>query len=221
LGLNEDTVAVFMEAVQGEGGIIPANPEFMKVLKELCEKNKVLLIFDEIQTGFGRTGDLFGYMHYDIKPDIITIAKALGGGFPIGGILTSDNISKNFKYGDHGTTFGGNPLACSVAESVVSTIIDKGLINNARKQGSYLLKRLERMARKLPAVKEVRGKGLMVGIELHIPCRPIVVKMLEKGFLVNCTVEKTLRLLPPLIVRKKDINGLIKVLQKILSEEKI
>jgi acetylornithine/N-succinyldiaminopimelate aminotransferase len=218
--INEDTTAVFVEAVQGEGGVVPASPEFMDALQELCKKNKVLLVFDEIQTGFGRTGHLFGYMNYNIKPDIITIAKALGGGFPIGAVLTSDEISRNFEYGNHGTTFGGNPLACSAAISVVKTIMDQGLVANAQKKGSYLFSRLEKMATELPIIKEVRGKGLIAGIELIIPCRPIVLKMLERGCLVNCTVENTLRLLPPLIVKKKDIDYIIKNLYKVLSEEK-
>jgi acetylornithine/N-succinyldiaminopimelate aminotransferase len=217
--LNQDTKAVFVEAIQGEGGVIPADPVFMDNLVELCRENNVLIVFDEIQTGFGRTGNLFGYMNYNIKPDIVTIAKAFGGGFPIGGILTSDEISKNLSYGDHGTTFGGNPLACSVAESVVTTIVNKKLIENARKRGKYLLSRVEKLAGKLSVIKEVRGKGLMVGIELNIPCRPAVIKMLERGYLVNCTAEKTIRLLPPLIVGKKDIDGLVKNLYKILSEE--
>ena len=219
--INKDTIAVFVEAVQGEGGVIPAKKDFITGLQQHCMENDVLLIFDEIQTGFGRTGNLFGYMHYGIKPDIITVAKALGGGFPIGAILTTDEISRGFSYGDHGTTFGGNPLACSVAESVVTTIINKELIENAQKQGRYLLSRLEKMARKLPIINEVRGLGLMAGIELKVPCRPIMLKMLERGFLVNCTAEKTIRLLPPLVVRKREIDSLAKNLYRVLSREKI
>lgn len=217
--MNDDIKAVFVEAVQGEGGVIPANPEFIERLKELSQQHDVYVVFDEIQTGFGRTGELFGFMNYDIKPDIITIAKGLGGGFPIGGILTSDAISKIFSYGDHGTTFGGNPLACSAAESVVSTIIKKDLVRNARKKGAYLLSKLKKISRKLPVIQDVRGKGLMVGIELTIPCRPIVVKMLDQGYLINCTAEKTLRLLPPLIVQKNEIKKLVRTLHQVLSEE--
>ncbi len=219
--INKDTIAVFVEAVQGEGGVIPAHKEFIAELHQHCKENDVLLIFDEIQTGFGRTGNLFGHMHFGIKPDIITVAKALGGGFPIGAVLTTDEISRGFTYGDHGTTFGGNPLACSVAEAVVTTIINKELIENAQKQGMYLLSRLEKMTRKLSIVNEVRGMGLMVGIELKVPCRPIMIKMLERGFLVNCTAEKTIRLLPPLIVRKREIDSLVKNLYRVLSREKI
>ena len=159
-------------------------------------------------------------------PGIIDYSLAMpdmywGYGFPIGGVLTTDEISRGFSYGDHGTTFGGNPLACSVAETVVTTIINKELIDNARKQGMHLLTRLEKIARKLPITKEVRGMGLMVGIELEIPCRPIMIKLLERGFLVNCTAEKTIRLLPPLIVRKREIDSLIKNLYRILSREKM
>ena len=218
--LNKDTTAVFVEAVQGEGGVIPADKEFIVTLRQLCDTHDILLIFDEIQTGFGRTGHLFGYMNFGIKPDIITVAKALGGGFPIGAVLTSNEISQGFTYGDHGTTFGGNPLACSVAESVVSTIINKELIENARQQGLYLKSKLERVSKKLPLVKEIRGMGLMVGVELKIPCRPIILKMLERGFLVNCTAENVIRLLPPLIVRKRDIDSLVKNFYRVLSSEK-
>lgn len=217
--LNDDTTAVFVESIQGEGGVIPADPEFINTLNELCRNHDVLLVFDEIQTGFGRTGELFGFRHYNIKPDIITVAKALGGGFPIGGILTSLEISKYFEYGDHGTTFGGNPLACRTAESVVSTIIKKRLIEKTKKKGAYLFSVLEQLSGKLSIIKEVRGRGLMAGIELTVPCRPVVIKMLEKGFLVNCTAEKTIRLLPPLIVKKKHIDKLIKNLEEVLSGE--
>ena len=217
--INKDTTAVFVEAIQGEGGVVPANPEFIDALQDLCLKNEVLLIFDEIQTGFGRTGQLFGYLHFNVKPDIITIAKALGGGIPIGGLLTSEEISKNFEYGDHGTTFGGNPLACSVSRSVVKTIIDDGLVEKAEKHGEYLFTRLGEMKEQLPIIKEVRGRGLMAGIELQIPCRPIVIKMLEKGCIVNCTAENTVRLLPPLIVKKKNIDRLIKNLHNVLIAE--
>jgi acetylornithine/N-succinyldiaminopimelate aminotransferase len=215
--INEDTTAVFIEAIQGEGGVIPADSEFIDTLQELCKKNNVLLVFDEIQTGFGRTGELFGYMHYNVNPDIVTMAKALGGGFPIGGILTSEEISKNFEYGDHGTTFGGNPLACNVARSVLNTIIERKLIKNAREKGEYLFDRLHEMAAHLPIIKEIRGKGLMVGIELTVPCRPIVIKMLELGYIVNCTAEHTVRLLPPLIVKKKDIDSMLKTLNAVLE----
>ena len=219
--INKDTTAVFVEAIQGEGGVIPAQKDFIKALHQHCKENDVLLIFDEIQTGFGRTGNLFGHMHFGVKPDIITVAKALGGGFPIGAVLTTNEISRGFTYGDHGTTFGGNPLACSVAEAVVTTIINKELIENAQKQGMYLMARLEKITRKLSIVNEVRGIGLMVGIELKVPCRPIMIKMLERGFLVNCTAEKTIRLLPPLIVRKREIDSLVKNLYRVLSREKI
>ncbi|MGD9328781.1 MAG: aspartate aminotransferase family protein [Cyclobacteriaceae bacterium] len=219
--INKDTIAVFVEAVQGEGGVIPADRNFITGLQQHCQEHDVLLIFDEIQTGFGRTGNLFGFMHYGVKPDIITVAKALGGGFPIGALLTTEEISKGFDYGDHGTTYGGNPLACNVAETVVTTIINKELIGNAQKLGTYMLDRLEKLSRKLPIINEVRGLGLMVGIELKVPCRPIMIKMLERGFLVNCTAEKTIRLLPPLIVRKREIDSLIKNLYRVLSREKI
>lgn len=216
--INEDTIAVFIEAIQGEGGIIPGSKKFMSRLEELCRKNKVLLIFDEIQTGFGRTGKLFGYQHFPVSPDIITLGKALGGGFPIGAILTSEKISRNFEYGDHGTTFGGNPLACAVANTVISTIIKDNLIKNAEEKGKYLKSKLQAL-RNISIVKDIRGKGLMAGVELSIPCRPIVLKMLNEGYLINCTAEKTLRFLPPLIITETEIDGMIEILEGILVAE--
>ena len=216
--INKETIAVFIEAIQGEGGIIPATNKFMTRLDELCRKNKVLLIFDEIQTGFGRTGKLFGYQHFNVLPDIITLGKALGGGFPIGAVLTSDKISKNFEYGDHGTTFGGNPLACAVANAVLATILKENLIQNAEVMGESLISKLQSL-KKISIVKDIRGKGLMAGVELSIPCRPIVIKMLHKGYLINCTAEKTLRFLPPLIITESEIDGMIESLEGILVEE--
>jgi len=217
--LNEDTTAVFVEAVQGEGGVNSAQADFMETLQELCRKYEVLLIGDEIQTGFGRTGKLFGYQHYDIKPDMITIAKALGGGLPIGALLTSASLSAHFEYGDHGTTFGGNPLACAASLATVNTILEDKLIEYAAETGDYFLTKLQPLKDRIPQIVEIRGKGLMIGIELSFPCRPLVIKMLEKGFIINCTAEKVIRLLPPLIITKKEIDHLISKLEESILEE--
>jgi predicted acetylornithine/succinylornithine family transaminase len=216
--INEDTIAVFIEAIQGEGGIIPGSKKFMSRLEELCRKNQALLVFDEIQTGFGRTGKLFGYQHFSVSPDIITLGKALGGGFPIGAVLTSEKISRNFEYGDHGTTFGGNPLACAVANAVIATLFKENLIINAKEKGEYLKSKLQAL-RNISIVKDIRGKGLMAGVELSIPCRPIVMKMLNEGYLINCTAEKTLRFLPPLIITETELDGMIETLEGILVAE--
>jgi acetylornithine/N-succinyldiaminopimelate aminotransferase len=217
--VNDDTLAVFVEAIQGEGGVNPARMDFMLTLQELCKKHGVLLVGDEIQTGFGRTGKLFGYQHYNLKPDMITVAKALGGGFPIGALLTSGALSDYFKYGDHGTTFGGNPLACSASFATVDTIIRENLAENAAELGEYILENLRPLRDRIPQIREIRGKGLMVGIELSFPCRPVVLNMLNKGFIINCTAENIIRLLPPLIITKKEIDLLIINLGQAILEE--
>jgi len=217
--INEDTIAIFVEAIQGEGGVNPAHVEFMETLQELCRKFDVLLIIDEIQTGFGRTGKLFGYQHYPVKPDMITLAKALGGGFPIGALLTSTSIASHFHYGDHGTTFGGNPLACATSLATIHTILKDNLIERASITGKYLFDKLDLLQKRIPQIREIRAKGLMVGIELTFPCRPLVLKMLQKGYIINCTAENTIRLLPPLIITKKEIDGLVSKLQEAITEE--
>ncbi|MBR9999811.1 MAG: aspartate aminotransferase family protein [Cyclobacteriaceae bacterium] len=217
--VNDETVAIFVEAIQGEGGVNPAHMVFMVALQELCKKYEVLLVGDEIQTGFGRTGRLFGYQHYPILPDMITVAKALGGGFPIGALLSSSSLSSHFKYGDHGTTFGGNPLACAASLATVKTIMSENLIESAAELGKYFLEMLQPMRDRIPQINEIRGKGLMIGIDLSFPCRPVVLKMLEKGFIINCTAENVIRLLPPLIITKKEIDRLIINLEEAIIEE--
>ena len=217
--VQQDTIAVFVETIQGEGGVNPANLTFMETLQELCKINDVLMVIDEIQTGFGRTGKLFGYMHYPLKPDVITIAKALGGGFPIGAILTSESLSKYFDYGDHGTTFGGNPLACAASLATIKTILDKNLIKNAEDTGKYLFEKLNVLQKEINQIKEIRGRGLMAGLELEFPCRPVVLNMLKKGIIINCTADKTIRLLPPLIITKKQINFMLGKLKEAIIEE--
>jgi acetylornithine/N-succinyldiaminopimelate aminotransferase len=217
--LNEDTIAVFVEAIQGEGGVNLAHVDFMETLQELCNENEVILVVDEIQTGFGRTGKLFGYQHYPLKPDMITIAKALGGGFPIGALLTSTALSTHFEYGDHGTTFGGNPLACAASLATVRTILKDNLVEKAANTGKYFFDKLKPLKDRIPQINEIRGKGLMIGLELSFPCRPVVLKMLEKGFIINCTADKVIRLLPPLIITKKEIDHLILKLEETILEE--
>jgi acetylornithine/N-succinyldiaminopimelate aminotransferase len=221
--INQETLAVFVEPIQGEGGVIPAKPEFMKELGRLCKQYNVLLVSDEIQTGLGRTGKMFGYQHYSVRPDVITIAKSLGGGIPIGAVLTNPDIAGLFEFGDHGTTFGGNPLACASSLAFLSTILENNLIEQANATGNYFMNKLQSDIFGLPGVKDIRGKGLMIGIEMEYPCRPIVEKMLDKGFLINCTSEKILRFLPPLIISAKEIDSMIRALKRciILMKAKI
>ncbi|EHP85763.1 acetylornithine transaminase [Methanotorris formicicus] len=214
--ITNKTVAIMIEPVQGEGGIHVADKEYLKAVRDLCDDKNLVLIFDEVQCGMGRTGKMFAYEHYGIEPDILTLAKALGGGVPIGAMLSKEEVAKAMGYGDHGTTFGGNPLACSSALATVEVI--EGILGHVEEMGRYFKGRLETLKEKYPFIKEVRGLGLMLGMELEFNGGEIVKKMLEKGYLINCTSDVVLRFLPPLIVEKEHIDGLIEALDEIFSE---
>ena len=213
--IDKRTAAVIIEPVQGEGGVIVPDKEYLKTIRKLCDETGIFLIFDEIQTGIGRTGKMFAYEHFGIEPDIMTIAKGLGGGLPIGAILAKDKIMKSFTPGAHGSTFAGSPFVTSVALKVLETIEKENLIENAKIQGEYLKEGLTYLSEKHKIIKEVRGIGLMAAIELKKPAKPFVEKALSKGFLLNAPKESIIRLLPPLIVTKDDINKLIKCLDEI------
>ncbi len=213
--IDKRTAAVIIEPVQGEGGVIVPDKEYLKTIRKLCDETGIFLIFDEIQTGIGRTGKMFAYEHFGIEPDIMTIAKGLGGGLPIGAILAKDKIMKSFTPGAHGSTFAGSPFVTSVALKVLETIEKENLIENAKIQGEYLKEGLTYLSEKHKIIKEVRGIGLMAAIELKKPAKPFVEKALAKGFLLNAPKESIIRLLPPLIVTKDDINKLIKCLDEI------
>jgi acetylornithine/N-succinyldiaminopimelate aminotransferase len=211
---SDEICAVILEPVQGEGGVIAANPEFLAKAKELCLQNDALLVFDEVQCGLFRTGKPFCYEHYGIKPDIMTLAKALGGGFPIGAILCSEHASSFIEKGDHGSTFGGNPLACAAANAVIETAINENLAQRARKNGEYLAQRLNSLKPQFPFIKEVRGKGLLIGMELEKEGGEIIEKALDKGLMINCTAANVLRFCPPLIISEKDIDDMILILKE-------
>jgi len=216
--IDEEVVAVLVEPIQGEGGIKIATQEFIKGLRELCDKEGILLIFDEIQCGLGRTGKMFAYQYYNVEPDILTLAKSLGGGIPIGVFITKDKIASSFKPGDHGTTFGGNPVACAAAIANIKVLQEEDLIGKSQKKGEYFKAKLEGLKEKYPEkIEEVRVLGLMAGIELKEEGQEIVKKCLEKGVLINCTAGNVLRFLPPLIVEEKEIDYLIEVLDKIFQ----
>jgi acetylornithine/N-succinyldiaminopimelate aminotransferase len=216
---DKEVAAVLVEPIQGEGGINIATQEFIKGLKELCNREGILLIFDEIQCGLGRTGKMFAYQHYGIEPDILTIAKSLGGGIPIGAFIAKDKVAFSFKPGDHGTTFGGNPLACAAAIANLKILQEEGLVEKCQKKGEYFKTQLEDLQEKYPQkIEEVRGLGLMVGMELKEEGKEIVKKCVEEGVLINCVAKKVLRFLPPLIVEKEEIDYLIEVLDKIFKK---
>jgi acetylornithine/N-succinyldiaminopimelate aminotransferase len=219
--INNRTVAVMIEPVQGEGGIIPAEKEFLKDLRILCDKNNLLLIFDEIQCGIGRTGKFYAFESFGVKPDIVTMAKSLANGFPLGAVVAGKKCADAFIYGDHGSTFAGNPVSCAAALAVSKMMTSKFLYNSS-KISDYLRKKLEVLKNKYSIIKEVRGVGLILGIDLTINGKDIVNYCLEKRLIINCTHDTVLRLLPPLIITKKDVDYAMKILEEALKwQEKI
>jgi acetylornithine/N-succinyldiaminopimelate aminotransferase len=219
--INNRTVAVMIEPVQGEGGIIPAEKRFLKDLRVLCDKNNLLLIFDEIQCGIGRTGKFYAFESFGVKPDIVTMAKSLANGLPLGAVVAGKKCADAFTYGDHGSTFGGNPVSCAAALAVSKMMTAKFLYNSS-KISDYLRKKLEVLKNKYSIIKEVRGVGLILGIDLTINGKDIVNYCLEKRLIINCTHDTVLRLLPSLIITKKDVDCAMKILEEALKwQEKI
>lgn len=215
--LDDSFCAVLVEPVQGEGGVIPAVPGFLAGLRRLCEARGVLLIFDEIQTGLGRTGRLFAYEHQGVRPDVLVLAKALGGGLPLGALVARDDVAVAFSPGDHGSTFGGNPVACRAALAALDVLAEEDLPSRAAALGERFTARLRDLARRYPFVREVRGLGLMHGLELNFPGRPFVDACRERGLLMNCTAERVLRFLPPLIVTEAEIDQAVAVLDEVFA----
>lgn len=216
--INEDTAAVILEPIQGEGGLIVPPEGYLQQVQALCRQKDVLLILDEIQTGFGRTGEMFASTLFGVQPDITTVAKAMGGGYPIGAILANERIASAFEPGDHGSTFGGNPLGCAAAKAAIEVLLDENLIHQSQELGEYFKSSLEQMTSKYDIVKEVRGKGLMIGIELTRSCGDVVNEAREQGVLINCTADKVIRLVPPLIITKKQLDEVVKVLDGALTK---
>lgn len=217
--LTEKTVAIMLELIQGEGGINVANEDFVLELRKICNDKNLLLIVDEVQTGIGRTSKLFCYQHYGITPDIMTLAKALGGGLPIGVMVVKKEIADTLGRGSHASTFGGGPVICKAALAVLAAIQKEKLLANAKKAGEYLFFKLNELKNKYPVIKEVRGIGLMAGVELNTEGKTIVEKCMEKGVLINCTHDKVLRLMPALNITKKEIDKAIGILDGVLKEK--
>lgn len=217
--LDEDTKAIFVECVQGEGGVIPANRDFLEIINEVCKAKDILLVVDEVQTGMGRTGKMFSYEHFNLEPDIITLAKGLGSGVPIGAILMKESVADVMKPGDHGSTFGGNPLASAAAIASLEVILEEDLLEHTRQTGTYLINQLTDLTKNYEFVKEVRGAGLMVGIEFDQPCREVAYKLMNNGLLVSCTALHTIRLVPPLIITKEEVDEIVTILKTVLDEE--
>ena len=217
--INDKTAAVFLETIQGEGGVYPPKDDYFRRVRELCDKYDALLILDEIQAGIGRSGKFFAYENYGIKPDIVTLAKGLAGGVPIGAFIVAEKVAGAFAPGDHGTTFGGNPLACAAANVVLDTVPKEDFLQNIRRIGAYFKERLVDLKKKYPAlIAEVRGEGLLLGAELTREGRDIVNDALTEGVIINCTVGKVLRFVPPLIINEKHVDEVVGVLDKVLAK---
>lgn len=217
--MDDEVCGVILEPVQGEGGVYVAPDGYLEKVKALCQKHDALLVFDEVQTGFCRTGKWFGWMLSGVKPDILTMAKAIGGGIPMGAFAVDEKLARVFAPGDHGTTFGGNSLACAASYAAVSTMQKEGLDKVAAETGAYFKAGLEKIAKEYPdKVKAVRGTGLILGMELTKAGGDVVKAVLEKGFIINCTAGKVLRFVPPLIISKEEIDALLKVLGDVLKE---
>lgn len=214
----KETAAFIIEPIQGEGGINLVDEDFIKELRNFCDEQNIVLIFDEIQCGMGRTGKMFANEHFGVKPDVMTLAKALGGGVPMGAILSNQKVSSAIEFGDHGTTFGGNPLACAAGLAVLEVIEDEDLLSQAGEKEQWLKNKITEL--NLPGFKEIRGKGLMIGIEFDFETKPLVAKMLEKGVLANATAANVLRLLPALNIKTQDLEKIIEVLVESLEQIK-
>lgn len=217
--MSDKTCAVMLEAIQGEGGVHVPDPDYLPKVRALCDKYNAVLIFDEVQCGMGRTGTFFGCQQFGVKPDIVTLAKGLAGGVPIGAFMATDKVASAFHAGDHGSTFGGNPLACAAACVVLDALIDGNLMENAKEIGAYLQSKFEEYKAKYPnLIKEVRGRGLILGMELTRPGREIANECLDYGAIINCTAGNVLRFVPPLNIAKAHVDELISVLDKVLPK---
>jgi acetylornithine aminotransferase len=206
-----------IEPIQGEGGVRVPSADYMRGVRALCDSHGCLLVLDEVQTGVGRTGKLFCYEHYRITPDIMTLAKGIAGGFPMGALVATDEVARAFVPGTHASTFGGNPLACAAAIAVIEEVLSDGFLMTVEAKGKYLRASLKDLAQRRPIIREARGIGLMQAIDLAVPAGEYAIFMLEGGVLVNCTSETVLRFLPPLVVTKAEIDRMIEVLDAVLG----
>lgn len=217
--IEDDTRAIFVECIQGEGGINIGNKDFLRRIGEICKEKDIILVVDEIQTGMGRTGKMFAYEHFDLDPDIITLAKGLGSGVPIGAILAKEEVANILVPGDHGSTFGGNPLACAAALANLEVILEENLLENTEQVGTYLLNQIAGLSKNYKTIKEVRGIGLMIGIDFKPQCRSLALNLMKKGLLVSCTALHVIRLVPPLILTRDEADQIVSILKEVLDEE--
>ena len=217
--VNKNTCAVLLEPIQGEGGVNCPDDDYLKKVRKVCDEHGLLLIFDEVQVGMGRTGKLFAYQHYGVEPDIMTLAKALAGGLPAGAMLAKKHVAESFSPGSHASTFGGNPVCMAAGVAVMEILLHGTVLENCRSMGTYFMQGLESLKQRYPSIiKVVRGKGLIIGMELNIEGKEIVSMCLKQGIILNCTLDKILRFLPPLIVKKQEIDRCLKMLESIFAK---
>lgn len=216
--VNEKTIAVMFEPIQCEGGINMADKEYMQAVRKLCDEKDIVMILDEVQTGMGRTGAMFCYQQYGIEPDIMTLAKSLGGGVPIGAVVARGKFADILTPGTHASTFGGSPVVCAAGLAVFEAIKKEKLLNNTKKMSAYLVKKIEGLRKKHHIIKEIRSMGLIIGVDLSIKGEDIYRKCLEEGLLINCTQDTVLRIMPPMTVNKAQIDKAISILDKVLSK---
>jgi acetylornithine/N-succinyldiaminopimelate aminotransferase len=216
--VSKNTAAVFIEPVQGEGGIIPATPDFIKQLRTLCDEHRIVLVFDEVQTGWGRTGKLFGYQHMGVEPDIAAFAKGMGGGFPIGAMAAKKQYAAALTAGSHGSTYAGNPLATAVAGAVMREIVAEGFVERVQKTAAYLKTRLEKLQRETNKIGAIRGLGLLLGMDVTVDIKKLLRALQGNGLLATQAGDATLRLTPPLIVNEKEVDEAVSILEKTLKE---
>ncbi|UCD01916.1 MAG: aminotransferase class III-fold pyridoxal phosphate-dependent enzyme, partial [Promethearchaeota archaeon] len=213
--ISENTAAIFLELIQGEGGVNPLPQEFPKALRELCDEKDIILVDDEVQTGFGRTGKMFAYEHYDIVPDVVCMAKAIAGGVPMGATIASEDLYDKLEIGEHNITFGGNPLACAAANATIDIIIEEKLIENSAKQGEKIISNLSKFSEESNVIREVRGKGLMIGIEYKKKTQKILDQAEKMGVLLLKTGLTVVRIVPPLIINDNQVKKVLEVVRKI------
>ena len=216
---EKTTAAILVEPIQGEGGVVVPDQGYLRGLREMCDQKEILLIFDEVQSGMGRTGKLFAYEHFGVEPDVMTLAKALGGGLPLGAMLAKEKVARSFVPGTHASTFGGNPLACSVGAAVLKMLVQGGALKNCVKMGRVLYDGLHALKERFRFIREIRGKGLILGMELEQDGGKIVEDCLKAGLLINCTAHNVLRFIPPLIIGKKEIERGLAILEKVLARQ--
>ena len=216
--VTEKTCAIMLEPILGEGGVVVLDDAYLRQVRELCAERDILLIVDEIQVGMGRTGKLFAHQWSGIEPDVMTLAKAVGGGLPLGAMLAKEKYAETLSAGSHGSTFGGNPVACRAGSVVMDTLIQEGFLAHVLEMGALIREHMERLKARFAFIEEVRGRGLIVGAKLAMPCKEMVIKAFDRGLLINCTQESVIRMLPPLIISEKEVEEMVDILTSVLGE---